>query len=263
MALNNSRRITTSCVLMLLLTASSIVVAACARQSAGAKSGQSNKPTAAPPTAGAAPTHAASGGVVLRDVPERIDPAAKYLFYLHGRIIETGGVRPTSPRHGVYEYEQILQTLAARGFTVLSEARPADTEHVVYARKVVGQIERLLKAGVPARNITVVGASKGGAIAVFTSTFLQNRDVNFVVLAGCGDSGPYRETKVDLHGRVLSIYDTEDRADGGVSCAKFYKQSTGLKQSGEIEVKLGVGHGLLYRPYKEWVDPAVEWANGK
>ena len=259
MASNNSRRNATSCALMLLLTASA-VVAACARQSAGAKSEQSNKPTAAPPTAGAAPAPATSGGPVLRDVPEKIDPAAKYLFYLHGRIIETEGVRPTSPRHGVYEYEQILQTLAARGFTVMSEARPADTEHVVYARKVVAQIERLLKAGVPARSVTVVGASKGGAIAVFASTLLKNRDVNFVVLAGCGDSGPYRENKVDLHGRVLSIYDADDL---GVSCAKYFKQSTGLKQSGEIEVKLGVGHGLLYRPFKEWVDPAVEWANGK
>ncbi|MCA1615487.1 MAG: alpha/beta hydrolase [Acidobacteria bacterium] len=251
MTLNNSRR-TAANFALVLLTASALVVAACARQSAGAESGQSNQPTAAP----AAP----EGGAVLRDVPEKIDAAAKYLFYLHGRIIETGGVRPTSPRHGVYEYEQILRTLAARGFTVLSEARPADTEHAVYARKVVGQIERLLKAGVPARNVTVVGASKGGAIAVFTSTFLKNRDVNFVVLAGCGDSGPYRENKVDLHGRVLSIYDADDL---GVSCAKYYKQSTGLKQSGEIEVKRGLGHGLLYKPYKEWVDPAVEWANGK
>ena len=254
---NNSRRIATSCALV-LLTASALVVAACARQSAGAESGQSKQPTTA--TATAAPATAPEGGAVLRDVPEKIDPAAKYLFYLHGRIIETGGVRPTSPRHGVYEYEQILQTLAGRGFTVLSEARPADTEHAVYARKVVGQIERLLKAGVPAQSVTVVGASKGGAIAVFASTLLKNRDVNFVVLAGCGDSGPYRENKVDLHGRVLSIYDADDL---GVSCAKYYKQSTGLKQSAEIETRLGVGHGLLYKPFKEWIDPAVEWANGR
>lgn len=256
MALNNSRRIAAGCALV-VLAASALVVAACARQPAGAKSEQSKPP---PPQATATATPAAAeGGAVLRDVPEKIDAAAKHLFYLHGRIVETGGVRPTSPQHGVYEYEQILRTLAARGFTVMSEARPADTEHVVYARKIVSQIERLLKAGVPARNVTVVGASKGGAIAVFVSTLLKNRDVNFVVLAGCGDGGPYRENKVDLHGRVLSIYDADDL---GVSCAKFFKQSTGLKQSGEIEIKLAVGHGLLYKPFKEWIDPAVEWANG-
>ena len=252
--MNNSRRPAANCALI-LLAASALVVAACARQSASAESQQSKQPTPAQ-----AATPATSSGVVLRDVPEKIDATAKYLFYLHGRIIETGGVRPTSPRHGVYEYEEILRTLAARGFTVLSEPRPADTEHLVYARKVVTQIERLLKAGVPAQSVTVVGASKGGSIAVFASTFLKNRDVNFVVLAGCGDGGPYRENKVDLHGRVLSIYDADDL---GVSCTKYFKQSTGLKQSGEIETKLGIGHALLYKPFKEWVDPAVAWANGK
>lgn len=257
MALNNSRRRLASVAVIISLAASALVAVACARQTGDKKSAPPNAPATA---AAAAPASAGSGGAALRDVPAKIDAAAKYLFYLHGRIIETGGVRPTSPQHGVYEYEQILQTLAARGFTVLSEPRPADTVHIEYARKVVAQIERLLKAGVPARNVTVVGASKGGSIAVFVSTLLKNRDVNFVVLAGCGDGGPYRENKVDLHGRVLSIYDA---ADIGVSCAKFYQQSTGLKESGEIEVKLGVGHGLLYKPFKEWVDPAVAWANGK
>jgi len=249
-----TRLITLAC-----LTAA-LAAFACARPTAGTKSAETDAPERAAAAAADPAGAGTAGGAVLRDLPEKIDPAAKYLFYLHGRIIETGGVRPTSPRHGVYEYEQILRTLAARGFHVVSEPRPADTVHVEYARKVVAQIGRLLKASVPARNVTVVGASKGGSITVFVSTFLKNRDVNFVVLAGCGDGGPYRENKVDLYGRVLSIY---DRDDEGVRCAKYYKQSTGLKQSGEIEVKLGVGHGLLYRPYKEWVEPAVEWANGR
>jgi hypothetical protein len=247
--------------------------AACARQQprAGA-AGADAASHAAPLPASPAASHAAAApadtttGAVLRDVPEKIDAGARYLFYLHGRIVETQGVRPQHPQHGFYEYEEILRTLAARGFVVVSEPRPEDTEHVTYARKVVSQIERLLRAGVPARHVTVVGASKGGAIAVFVSTLLRNREVNFVVLAGCGGGGPYREHKVDLHGRVLSIYDTKDEYGGaggrGVSCSKFYRQSTGLGQSSEIEVKLGVGHGLLYKPFKEWVDPAVAWAGG-
>ena len=246
------------------LLASSLASGACAQQADISKSARAE---AAKPAASASATPAPPGGGVLRDVPEKIDANAKYLFYLHGRIIEVQGVRPRHEQHGFYEYEEILRAFAARGFNVISEPRPADTEHVEYARKVVGQIGRLLAAGVPARNVTVVGASKGGAIAVFTSTLLQNRDVNFVVLAGCGSGGPYLTNKVDLHGRVLSIYDTKDEYGGaggrGVSCSKYYKQSTGLKQSGEIEVKLGVGHGLLYKPFKEWVDPAVEWANGR
>ena len=48
-----------------------------------------------------------------------------------------------------------------------------------------------------------------------------------------------------------------------MSCSKYYKQSTGLKEGREIEVGLGVGHGLLYKPFREWVEPAVAWANGR
>jgi len=261
--MNVSRRITNPSVVASLLAAS-LCSAACARQAGASNSARAED---ARPAASASATPATPGRVVLRDVPEKIDPSAKYLFYLHGRIVETGGVRPRHERHGFYEYEEILRTLAARGFHVVSDPRPADTEHIRYARKVVSQIGRLLTAGVPARNVTVVGASKGGAIAVFVSTLLRNRDVNFVVLAGCGDGGPYRQHKVDLYGRILSVYDTADEfggpEGGGVSCAKFYKQSTGINESREIEVKLGVGHGLLYKPFKEWVDPAVEWANGR
>jgi hypothetical protein len=249
---------------VVFLLVSSFASSACAQQ---ADTSTSAHAVDAKPAASASVAPVPPGGVVLRDVPEKIDPSARYLFYLHGRIIEVQGVRPRHERHGFYEYEEILRTLAARGFNVISEPRPADTEHVEYARKVVSQIARLLAAGVPARNVAVVGASKGGGIAVFTSTLLKNRDVNFVVLAGCSSGGPYLTNKVDLHGRVLSIYDTKDEYGGtggrGVSCSKYYKQSTGLKESSEIEVKLGVGHGLLYKPFKEWVDPAVEWANGR
>jgi poly(3-hydroxybutyrate) depolymerase len=248
-----ARRLIAACLL-----ASSLASGACARQSGASKSAHSD--------AGQPAANQATAGAVLRDVPEKIDANAKYLFYLHGRIVEVQGVRPRSEQHGFYEYEEILRALAARGFHVISEPRPADTEHVEYARKVVAQIGRLLAAGVPARNVTVVGASKGGAIAVYVSTLLKNRDANFVVLAGCGGETA-RRLKVDLYGRVLSMYDTKDEYGGdggrGVSCSKFYKQSTGLKESNEIEVKLGVGHGLLYKPFKEWVDPAAEWANGR
>ena len=259
----NISRGTARCLFIASLLVPSLSSGACAQQADISKSARAE---GAQPAASASTAPAASAGVVLRDVPGKIDANARYLFYLHGRIVEVQGVRPRHERHGFYEYEEILRTLASRGFTVISEPRPADTEHVEYARKVVAQINRLLAAGVPARNVTVVGASKGGAIAVYVSTLLKNRDANFVVLAGCGGETA-RRLKVDLYGRVLSVYDTKDEYGGeggrGVSCSQFYKQSTGLKQSGEIEVRLGVGHGLLYKPFREWVDPAVEWANGR
>lgn len=198
-------------------------------------------------------------GAIWKEISEKIDPAAMYLFYMHGMIVENEGIRPTSPRFGVYEYEQILETLASKGFIVISEARPRGTIVTEYAAKVIGQINKLLKAGVPPRNITIVGASRGGGIAIAVSSQLRNRDVNFVIMAACGDFDIYKTFRTDLWGNVLSIYDYKDTVS---SCQSFFDKSTaGLGRRREIVVKLGVGHGLLYRPLKEWIDPVVEWAN--
>lgn len=195
---------------------------------------------------------------IWKDVPAKIDASAKYLFYMHGLIIENEGPRPTSPRYGVYEYQEILETLADKGFVVVSEARPKGTIATTYAAKVVGQINALLKAGVPPRRITVVGASRGGVIAIAVSSQLKNRDLNFVIMAACGDSDVFKTFQPDLWGNVLSIYDYKDTVG---PCGEFYAKATGLNRHREIVVKLGLGHGLLYRPLKEWVDPVVEWAN--
>jgi hypothetical protein len=196
-------------------------------------------------------------GMSGKHVPERVNPKARYLFYLHGRIIEEQGLRPTSPQHGVYEYEQILDTFKKAGFAVTSEARAKDTDPKQYAEKVVGQIKALLKAEVPPDHITVVGASKGAVINMLVSTYLKNREVNFVLLASCNDD-MFKRFAIDLWGNVLSIYDVKD--EYGQSCKKFFDKATGLNRHAEIEVKLGIGHALLYRPIKEWIEPTIEWA---
>ena len=72
-------------------------------------------------------------------MPEHPNPAARYLIYLHGSIIQTQGRRPTHPDYGVYEYDEILDALAARGFQVISEARPAGTKVPAYAEKVAAR----------------------------------------------------------------------------------------------------------------------------
>ena len=190
-------------------------------------------------------------------LPEQIDTQAAFLFYLHGRIIEEEGIRPTSAQYGIYEYEQILDTLKNHGFTVVSEARPKGTDVDKYAAKVVEQIKTLLKAGVPPRHITVAGASKGSIIAMMVSTYLQNRDVNFVLMASCNDS-VLESRKIDLHGNILSIYEASD--EFGSTCRKFFEKSTGINKREEVELKTGLGHGFLYRPMKEWINPLVEWA---
>ena len=195
-------------------------------------------------------------GVILNGVPREIDPSARYLFYLSGYIVNAGNPRPTSPEYGVYEYQQILDTFKDRGFVVISEARKQSREIEPYAEKVAAQVKELLKAGVPPRNITVVGASQGGWIAMLVSTYVANRDLNFVIIAACaGDDGFLKLT--NLHGNVLFI---SERTDLPGSCRRFRDDATGIRAYNSIEVNTGLKHGFIYRPMKEWVDPAVEWA---
>ena len=118
------------------------------------------------------PPPAAPALDIVADVPDTVDPAARYLFYLHGAIIERAGERPTHPVFGVYEYRKILETFADRGLIVISEARPAGTEAAEYAAKVAQQVRTLLAAGVPPDHVTVAGFSKGGGIAILASSSL-------------------------------------------------------------------------------------------
>lgn len=197
---------------------------------------------------------------ILKDVPEKIDASALYLFYLHGRIIEEKGIRPTDARYGVYEYEQILEALSREGFIVVSEARAKGTEPQEYAKKVVGQVQALIQKGVPPKHITVVGASKGAVITMLVSTGLKNRDVNFVIMSNCND-WVMENFNVDLYGNVLSLYDYKDEFGG--TCRKFFDKASGLNRSREIVLQLGLGHGVLYRPMREWIDPTIQWAREK
>ncbi len=197
---------------------------------------------------------------ILSDVPASVDPAADYLIYLHGRIIEVRGRRPTHPAFGVYEYDAILRAFAEHGFVVISEARPADTRIDGYARKVAGQVRRLIEAGVPPAHITVVGFSKGGMITVAASSLLKLAGVRYVVLAGC-TSGVLRDERLALTGRVLSIHEASDNI--GLSCAPLFARSPGAGEKREIEISTGLRHGAFYRPRAEWLDPIFAWLRGE
>lgn len=194
---------------------------------------------------------------IFGDVPAEIDPDARYLIYLHGAIIETQGVRPTHPRFGIYEYRQILEQFADRGFVVISEARPEGTDGTLYAGVVVNQVRELLAAGVPPDHVTVVGFSKGGGIAIAASSGLANDDVNFVFMAACNpwlDSHP----EIVARGRLLSLRELSDEFVG--SCERLFERSPSPHDHLEIVLEIGGGHGAFYRPLPEWVDPLVVWA---
>lgn len=180
-----------------------------------------------------------------------------YVFYLHGRIIEEQGRRPTHLQYGVYEYDEILSRLGGEGRVVLSEARARNTDPDAYADKVAKQIENLLGKGVSGRRITVIGASKGAVIATLVSTKVRSPEVGYVILAGCND-WVVENHRIDLHGEVLSIYEASDSFGG--TCEPIFRQSRQLGKHREIRLETGLGHGFLYRPMKVSTEPALAWS---
>ncbi len=199
------------------------------------------------------------------EFPASINRTSRFLFYLHGKIIEDQGLPAVSPEFGEYEYAAILKAFADKGFVVISQQRPKDADVEAYAREVGGQVALLINAGVPPGHITVVGASKGAWIAATVSHLLTNPNVNYVLLATCPPSmvEEWVKTGVTLHGNVLSIYDAADREYAG-SCEQLFLMSAGkgLGRHREIVLHIGTGHGIVYKPLDDWVLPTVQWAGG-
>lgn len=203
---------------------------------------------------------AETAGELHSTSPSRVDVDQRYMFYLHGRIIEEQGIAAVSAEYGAYEYEKILERLRSSGFIVISEPRPRNTEVVDYAELTVSRIESLLDAGAPPENITVVGASKGAYIAALTSHLARNRDLNFVLLATCHPEmvEHMRSNQMGLWGNILAIRDRDDELAG--SCEEVFAFSEGIGRTEERVLEVGTGHGILYRPLDEWVIPTIEWA---
>ncbi len=196
---------------------------------------------------------------IVADVPAAIDPSARYLFHMHGSIVEDFGPAARG-RYGQYLYYPTVEALADRGFVVISEVRGA-TDPRGYAAKVAGQVARLRAAGVPADRITVTGMSKGGSIAVLASAAIADPDIRFVILAGCvrggGFEGGFAAFGSRPRGRVLSLVDRAD--DVAASCAAHFTAAPGLRFE-ETVFDVGSGHALFYRPDRVWVDRVVDWA---
>jgi hypothetical protein len=202
------------------------------------------------------------GQNIYRHIPEKADTSKKYIFYLHGRIIEEEGLRPKSEKYGIYEYEKILDSIAEAGFVVISEPRKKNTDIIEYAKTASTEIDSLIKSGVPVNNITIIGASKGGGIAVAISSYLKNENLKFVIMAICNpDMKEVWEQKgIRLWGKVLYMYDYKDEIAGSCNDCMEILKSEGLKEYKEIKLETGLGHGILYTPKKEWLIPTLEWA---
>lgn len=198
--------------------------------------------------------------LALSSAPAQGQASPRYVIFLHGRIVEDEGRRPTDPSFGIYEYDAILDSLRRADFVVLSDQRPPRANSDTFATRVVHQVDSLIRRGVSPRAITIIGFSKGGWIAILASSRLQNPDVSFVFMGACG---PWAFERPDLHvtGRLLSLYETSDSL--GVSCAPMFTRSGQGSVSREIALSLGLGHGTFFQPRSAWLTPALTWAQGR
>lgn len=193
---------------------------------------------------------------VVTAFPLTTDPSATYLIYLHGRVVENLGPRPTDSSFGLYDYPAILEALSGNGATVISAQRRPNTDVNEYAGLVVSQIEAAIRSGVAPEHIVVVGFSKGGDIAIHVSSFLRRPQVRFVLLAACWPRPG--EPQLRLTGRVLSIYETSDTLAGN-SCAPLAQHPEKPQSFEEMAISTGRSHGAFYTPMKEWVEPVLAW----
>jgi hypothetical protein len=181
----------------------------------------------------------------------------RHVIFLHGRIVEDQGRRPTDPRFGVYEYDAILDSLRARDLAVVSEQRAPGISVDSSATRLIEQIDSLQRAGVPPEAITVAGFSRGGIIAILASSRLNNPAVSWVIMGACGEEFLNRP-EVRVSGHVLSLYEKSDSL--GTSCAPVFANRAAGAETEEIELDLGLGHGTFYQPRPEWILPIVAWA---
>jgi hypothetical protein len=183
-----------------------------------------------------------------------------YIFFLHNNFIEEKGLDGEHPQYGKAEYLEILEAFRKDKFNVISEIRTRNTDVTEYAKKVVIQIDSLIKSGVPPSHITVIGTSKGGYIAMFVSSYLKNPKVNFVFIASCSKVDDFTPPDLNFCGNILSIHEKSDTPTH--SCFELKNKSTNtMPHFKEIELNTGLKHGFLFRAMPEWIKPCILWAN--
>ncbi|MDM1557298.1 alpha/beta hydrolase [Chryseobacterium indologenes] len=187
----------------------------------------------------------------------------QYIFFLHNKFLEGHAFDEVHPKYGIVEYEKVLHELKDSNNVILFEKRKANTDPAVYALKIKKQIDRLIKKGVKAENITVVGTSQGGYIAQYISWYEKNPQLKFVIIgASFKDDSLEKDPNFRLYGKILSI--TEKSDDGHVPLSqeqRFIRSD--IKDFKEIELNTGLNHGFLFKALDAWLIPTKEWIYSK
>jgi hypothetical protein len=204
-------------------------------------------------------TFASMAQDIRHDLPRNINPAGYYMFYFHGGVVTVKGdnaINDPVPQFGPYQYSRILDTLRAHGFYLISERRLPGVDDSVYVKKVALQVDTLLKAKVPVRNIILVGASAGSNIVLHVSDRLKNPEMKYVIMGGCSPDIYKYYLDIEVGGRFLSIIESSDSRG---TCARIFENRKHLKDFHEITLDTGLDHGFIYKPYAAWIDPIVQW----
>lgn len=202
-------------------------------------------------------SHDVSAQSVSASILKKVKSDEIYLFYLHGGVVQEQGAYAVSKNYGKYEYYPILDSLANKGFNVISEVRPKSTNEIEYAKYIVRQIDTLKLHGVPAQNIVILGASSDAYITLEVALIAKNPKLNFVLLGLCSKYAVdyySRDSNVFL-GNYLSIY---EKSDSKGTCQKMFNNKTNFEFE-EIELNTGIDHAFLFKPLKEWIDPLTQW----
>lgn len=187
----------------------------------------------------------------------------QYIFFLHNKFLEGHSGDDAHPKYGIVEYEKMLHELKDSSNIVLFEKRKPNTDPAAYALKIKKQIDQLIKKGIKAENIAVVGTSQGGYIAQYISYYMKNSELKFVFIgASFKDDSLEKDENFRLYGKILSI--TEKSDDGHIPLSqeqRFIRSN--IKNFKEIELNTGFNHGFLFKALDAWIIPTKEWIYGK
>lgn len=163
-------------------------------------------------------------------------------------------------RHLVYipsataDATAITESFMKQGFSVHALVLEQG-DRAAQARTVARQVRAPMADGVPAEDISVVGAGDFNALV---SVATGNPRINYVLLGGC-DAQLKSQYRFRMSGNVLGIRDSADSASH--SCRPLWQGSPRVHARHDHVVDTGLGAALFDKPQAAWVDPAINWAS--
>lgn len=193
------------------------------------------------------PAWAGEQGAVFKKLPTQIFTQKKYLFYLVGNVGEGMTAQ---------EFSRINEEFVKLGFLVICNPVRNSGYTKRYIDGVSADVSSLLAAGVPAKNIVVLGYSYGGMAALRIATELNNPGLSYVIIAGAPKKGGRvqfpQDVKIDPAGMMWNIYGKKDRDFG--SLREFMNAEDVSLRALCRETRVDKGHEIGRTPDKSWMD---------